>query len=72
MGIANVYDYDNWLLNPEIMEELYNRADEFINLLQDTGEYDESFDFTKALVSDVKGLKIGLPKEYFGEGINSS
>lgn len=27
-------------------------------------------DYTKALVNDVKGLKIGLPKEYFGEGIN--
>lgn len=28
-------------------------------------------DFTKALVNDVKGLRIGLPKEYFGEGIDS-
>ena len=27
-------------------------------------------DYTKSLVRDVKGLKIGLPKEYFGEGIN--
>jgi len=27
-------------------------------------------DYTKALVRDVKGLKIGVPKEYFGEGIN--
>ncbi|MGE5328341.1 MAG: Asp-tRNA(Asn)/Glu-tRNA(Gln) amidotransferase subunit GatA [Deltaproteobacteria bacterium] len=27
-------------------------------------------DYTKALINDVKGLKIGLPKEYFGEGIN--
>lgn len=27
-------------------------------------------DFTKALVADVKGMKIGLPKEYFGEGID--
>ncbi len=27
-------------------------------------------DYTKALVNDVKGLKIGVPKEYFGEGIN--
>lgn len=27
-------------------------------------------DFTKALVKDVKNLKIGLPKEFFGEGIN--
>lgn len=28
------------------------------------------FDFKKALVNDVKGLKIGLPKEYFSEGID--
>ena len=28
-------------------------------------------DYTKALVNDVKGMKIGLPKEYLGEGINA-
>ena len=28
-------------------------------------------DYTKALVNNVKGLKIGLPKEYFGQGINA-
>jgi aspartyl-tRNA(Asn)/glutamyl-tRNA(Gln) amidotransferase subunit A len=27
-------------------------------------------DYTKALKNNVKGLKIGLPKEFFGEGIN--
>jgi aspartyl-tRNA(Asn)/glutamyl-tRNA(Gln) amidotransferase subunit A len=27
-------------------------------------------DYTKSLVKDVKGLKIGVPKEFFGEGIN--
>ena len=27
-------------------------------------------DYTKALKSDVKGLKIGVPKEFFGDGIN--
>lgn len=27
-------------------------------------------DYTKCLKNDVKGLKIGVPKEYFGEGIN--
>ena len=27
-------------------------------------------DFTKALVEDVKGLKIGLPKEYFVKGMD--
>lgn len=30
----------------------------------------ESKDYTKALINDVKGLRIGIPKEYFGEGIN--
>ena len=28
-------------------------------------------DYTKSLKGDVKGLKIGIPKEYFGEGINA-
>ena len=28
-------------------------------------------DYVKSLKNDVKGLKIGVPKEYFGEGINS-
>ncbi len=28
-------------------------------------------DYTKALTGDVKGLKIGVPKEFYGEGINS-
>ena len=27
-------------------------------------------DYSKALVNDVKGLKIGVPKEFFGEGIS--
>ncbi len=30
----------------------------------------EKKDYTKSLVKDVKGLKIGLPKEFLGEGIN--
>ena len=30
----------------------------------------EKVDYTKALKNDVKGLKIGVPKEYFGEGID--
>jgi len=28
-------------------------------------------DYTKTLQNDVKGLRIGLPKEYFGEGLNA-
>jgi aspartyl-tRNA(Asn)/glutamyl-tRNA(Gln) amidotransferase subunit A len=28
-------------------------------------------DFTAALSNDVKGLKIGIPKEYFGKGLNA-
>ena len=30
----------------------------------------EKVDYLKALKNDVKGLKIGVPKEFFGEGIN--
>lgn len=30
----------------------------------------EEYDFTSALVDDVKGLKIGIPKDYFGEGLD--
>ena len=30
----------------------------------------EKKDYTKSLIKDVKGLKIGLPKEFIGEGIN--
>ncbi|MGI5990328.1 MAG: Asp-tRNA(Asn)/Glu-tRNA(Gln) amidotransferase subunit GatA [Lachnospiraceae bacterium] len=30
----------------------------------------ESYDFTKSLVDDVKGLKIGIPRDYFGDGLD--
>ena len=30
----------------------------------------EDLDFTSALVKDVKGMKIGIPKDYFGEGLD--
>ena len=35
-----------------------------------TSENMDKIDYTKALKNDVKGLKIGVPKEFFGEGIN--
>lgn len=31
----------------------------------------DDYDFTSALVDDVKGLKIGIPRDYFGEGLDS-
>ena len=30
----------------------------------------EKIDYTKSLKKDIKGIKIGVPKEFFGEGIN--
>ena len=30
----------------------------------------EDYDFTSALVDDVKGLKIGIPRDYFGKGLD--
>ena len=39
---------------------------------KDTTSVDkEKIDYTKCLKNDVKGLKIGVPKEFFGEGINA-
>ncbi len=31
----------------------------------------EDTDFTSALVEDVRGMRIGIPKDYFGEGLDS-
>ncbi len=31
----------------------------------------EDYDFTSALVDDVKGMKIGIPKDYFGDGLDA-
>lgn len=31
----------------------------------------EDTDFTSALVADVKGMKIGIPRDYFGEGLDA-
>lgn len=30
----------------------------------------EDLDFTSALVADVKGMKIGIPRDYFGDGLD--
>lgn len=31
----------------------------------------DSYDFTSALQEDVKGMRIGIPRDYFGKGLNS-
>ena len=30
----------------------------------------EDYDFTSALVDDVRGMKIGIPRDYLGEGLD--
>ncbi len=35
-----------------------------------TSENKEKIDYTLSLKNDIKGMKIGVPKEYFSEGIN--
>jgi len=34
-----------------------------------TSVHREDYNFTSALVDDVKGMRIGIPKDYFGEGL---
>ncbi len=47
-----------------------------LNLISGNDEKDstsvesQNKDYTEALINDVKGMKIGIPKEYFGEGVN--
>ena len=58
-----------------ITKDVYDSA-MLLNIIAGHDEKDttsremEKKDYTKALKNDVKGLKIGVPKEFFGEGIN--
>lgn len=58
-----------------ITKDVYDSA-MLLNLIAGPDERDttcskkEKIDYTKALKNDVKGLKIGVPKEFFGDGIN--
>ena len=58
-----------------ITKDVYDSA-MLLNLIAGHDEKDTTSedmpkkDYTKALKNDVKGLKIGVPREFFGEGIN--
>ena len=39
--------------------------------IKDSTSVGKKTDYTKALVNDVKGMKIGIPRDYFGEGLDS-
>ncbi len=56
-----------------------NNVSDCVSLLEVISSHDEKdstsvkrddIDFTKHLMKDVKGLKIGIPKDYFGEGLD--
>lgn len=32
---------------------------------------EREYDFTSALTDDVKGMKIGIPRDYFGDGLSA-
>ena len=57
-----------------ITKDVYDNA-MLLNIIAGHDEKDttsaniEKKDYTKALKNDVKGLKIGIPKEFYGEGI---
>ena len=59
-----------------ITKDVYDSA-MLLNIIAGHDEKDttssdrEKIDYTKCLKNDVKGLKIGVPKEFFAEGINS-
>lgn len=47
-----------------ILEAICGKDDRDSTSVKETGD-----DFTSALVDDVKGMKIGIPKDYLGEGL---
>lgn len=48
-----------------ILEVICGKDDRDSTSVKESGD-----DFTSALVDDVKGMKIGIPKDYFGEGLD--
>lgn len=58
-----------------ITKDVYDSA-MLLNLIAGPDERDttcskrEKVDYTKCLKNDVKGIKIGIPKEFFAEGVN--
>ena len=49
-----------------ILEVICGKDDKDSTSVEETGA-----DFTVALVDDIKGMKIGIPKDYFSEGLDS-
>ena len=39
--------------------------------VKDSTSVEREYDFTSALVDDVKGMKIGIPRDYFGDGLSA-
>ena len=39
--------------------------------VKDSPSVEREYDFTSALTDDVKGMKIGIPRDYFGDGLSA-
>ena len=39
--------------------------------VKDSTSVEREYDFTSALTDDVKGIKIGIPRDYFGDGLSA-
>lgn len=39
--------------------------------VKDSTSVEREYDFTSALTDDVKGMKIGIPRDYFGDGLSA-
>lgn len=69
-------DYANSLDKIGVISKNVSDAALMISIISGADELDATSlrvpkeDFTKYLVDDVKGMKIGIPKEYFGEGVD--
>ena len=78
MGAVSRYGVVAYANSLEQVGPLANNVEDIAVLMDVIGGYDRrdstsidnKTEYQKALVDDVKGLKIGVPKEFFGEGIH--
>ena len=79
-GAVSRYGLVSYANSLEQIGPLANRVEDVAALMDVIGTYDNrdstcvkhDADYTDALQDDVEGLKIGVPAEYFGEGIDDN
>lgn len=78
-GTVSRYGFVAYASSLEQISPVGKNVTDCVSLLQAIAGYDdrdstsvrrEKYDFTSSLINDVRGMKIGIPKEFFAEGLD--